>query len=101
MQNYQNLHFHFGIDGMTNEINNLYRVGSNIEKVFTNMRSATEIDNNRVKWDYTIFEWNKHQVDDARRLAETLNIGINVRPNGKTSHPEIEQEIYEHFLQIL
>jgi len=96
-----NLHFHFGIDGITDEINNLYRVGSNIEKVFKNLRSATEIDRKRVKWDYTIFKWNKHQVRDAQKMAKTLNIEINIRPNGKTSHPEIEKEIYDRAKNIL
>ncbi len=36
MKRNTNLHFHFGIDGITNDINNLYRKGSNIEKVFNN-----------------------------------------------------------------
>ena len=101
MQEYSNLHLHFGIDGMTNDINNLYRAGSNIEKVFENLHSATQIDDNRVHWDYTIFKWNEHQVDDARKMAKTLNIDINVRPNGKTSNPGIEKEIYDRAKNIL
>ena len=96
-----NLHFHFGIDGMTNDINNLYRTGSNIKKVFENLRSASQIDDNRVHWDYTIFKWNEHQVDDARKMAKTLNIDINVRPNGKTPFPGIEKEIYDRAKNIL
>ena len=95
MKRNTNLHFHFGIDGITNDINNLYRKGSNIEKVFDNLRSATEIDNKRVKWDFTIFKWNKHQVEEAQKMAKTLNISINVRQNGMTSNPQIEKEIYD------
>ena len=97
MSQHDNLHFHFGIDGITDPINNLYRVGSNLDKVFDNLRSAVKVDSSRVKWDYTVFEWNKHQVGHARKMAKTLNIGINIRPNGKTSHPEIEDDILQVF----
>ncbi len=103
MQKNSNLHLHFGIDGTTNDVNNLYRTGSNIKKVFNNLRSATEIDSNRVHWDFTIFKWNEHQVDDAQKIAKTLNVDINIRPNGKPN-PEIEKEINDrakNLLQIL
>ena len=101
MKRNTNLHFHFGIDGITNDINNLYRKGSNIEKVFDNLRSATEIDNKRVKWDFTIFKWNKHQVEEAQKIAKILNIDINVRQNGLTSSPQIEKEIYDRAKNLL
>ena len=101
MSKYDNLHFHFGIDGMTNEINNLYRNGSDIDKVFDNLESAAKVSSLRVKWDYTVFKWNEHQVDSARQKAKLLDVYINVRPNGKTGHPSIEKAIYEQAKNFL
>ena len=34
-------------------------------------------------WDFLIFDWNVHQVDDAKEFADSNNIPINFKwPNG-------------------
>jgi MoaA/NifB/PqqE/SkfB family radical SAM enzyme len=60
----------FSIDGL-NDTNHLYRKNVIWNKVIENAR--TYITNGGyARWDYLIFEHNKHQVEDAEALADML-----------------------------
>jgi MoaA/NifB/PqqE/SkfB family radical SAM enzyme len=63
-------HFRFSIDGLE-DTNHIYRQGVKFSRVMANMRAAID-GGARVCWQYIVFPWNKHQVDETRALAQTL-----------------------------
>jgi molybdenum cofactor biosynthesis enzyme MoaA len=79
MDTYLNLNIHFGVDGFTQEINNIFRVNSDIDKIKKNIESASMIDPMRVKVDYTVFDWNKNEIDSMKKFCDMLNVKINIR----------------------
>ena len=76
-----NLYFVFGIDGVTDEINQKYRIGVRTDLAFSNMLMSVK--QRDTKWDFTVFEHNYHQLQDAIDFAEKHEIYINVRINGR------------------
>tara|TARA_B000000565_G_scaffold179589_1_gene136140 strand:- start:141 stop:617 length:477 start_codon:yes stop_codon:yes gene_type:complete len=45
------------------------------------MKVCSEIDASRVQWDFTLFDFNKHQKNQAISMAKDLGIQINLREN--------------------
>jgi len=62
---------HFGIDGLDG-LSEKYRVGSKYEKVKENWRSFIAAGGNAI-WQFIVFEWNEHQLDDAQKFSEKEN----------------------------
>ena len=62
----------FSVDGLS-DTNHLYRQNVVWEHVEMNMRSFIEA-GGRARWDFLIFEYNQHQVDEARALAERWGV---------------------------
>lgn len=58
---------HFGIDGLDG-LSHRYRVNSNYEKVKENWRSFIS-EEGRAIWQFIVFEWNEHQLEDARKFS--------------------------------
>lgn len=69
--------FIFAIDGITQDINELYRKGVNFDKAFNNMLSCGK----NALWNFIIFKHNVHQVYGASKLAEKYNIDIRFQPD--------------------
>lgn len=72
----------FAIDGLS-DTNQIYRVGSNWEKILKNVSAFIE-GGGRARWDFIEFEHNYHQIDEARNLAkalgfETFNVKYTAR----------------------
>jgi len=59
----------FDLDGLS-DTHHLYRINTKFEDVFNNAKSVIAATKAQVHWKYIVFEHNKHQVDDARKLAE-------------------------------
>lgn len=62
--------FAFSIDGLE-DTNHLYRRNTNWNKIIENARAFISAGGN-ASWQYLIFPWNKHQVDDAKLFASEL-----------------------------
>ena len=60
----------FGVDGLE-DTNHIYRRGVVWHKVWDNMKAYSEAGGYGI-WEYLIFDHNKHQVDEARALADSL-----------------------------
>lgn len=75
----KNIVVRFGIDGLTHEINNLYRINVNTELAFKNMFFLANY--GKAVWDFTIFEHNKHEIEGVVQLAKKHNILVNIRCN--------------------
>lgn len=91
----------FGIDGLTHEINNKYRINVNTELAFKNMFSMAK--HRKAIWDYTIFEHNKHEIEDVIKLAAQHNLLLNLRCNLRPSRfgvNRITKSDYDEFVNI-
>ena len=81
LMKYSKLHFVFGIDGITDEINQKYRIGVRTDLALSNMIESAK--HRFTKWEYTIFEHNHHQLQDAIDFAKDHSIYILARVNGR------------------
>lgn len=57
----------FSLDGLA-DTNHLYRVNSNWQIIWRNVNAYISAGGN-VRWDFIVFDHNKHQIEDARELA--------------------------------
>ena len=69
------------VDGATQEVYKIYRVGGDIEKVFNNMKRLVEAgkrhnSNLRVVWNFLVMKQNEHQMEMARKRAEEIGVEI-------------------------
>jgi len=60
----------FSIDGLE-DTNHIYRVNVNWQKVMENTKAFIET-GARAHWDMLVFDHNKHQVNQVRRLADSM-----------------------------
>jgi MoaA/NifB/PqqE/SkfB family radical SAM enzyme len=60
----------FSIDGLQ-DTNSLYRRGSQWQKIMDNAQAYIQA-GARSRWQYLIFDWNKHQVEQAKQLAAQM-----------------------------
>ena len=60
----------FGVDGLA-DTNHIYRRGVVWDKVWENMQAFSQAGGYGI-WEFLIFDHNKHQVEEARALAESL-----------------------------
>jgi len=72
----------FDLDGLW-DTHHIYRINTEFEKVFSNAKSVIATNRPQVHWKYIVFEHNKHQVEEARQLAETA--GFTTFSTVKTS----------------
>ncbi|MCB0422436.1 MAG: hypothetical protein KDD61_15660 [Bdellovibrionales bacterium] len=73
----------FSIDGL-DSTNALYRVNSRFPKILENAQAFIQ-SGGKARWDYLIFDHNRHQVDEAQKLAKKLGfIEFNAK---KTARP--------------
>ncbi len=63
----------FALDGFTQKISNMYRVGTDAENVKEVMVLGAS-KNINIEWQYLVFEHNEHEVDDAMQFALNNNI---------------------------
>jgi len=65
-----NHRFAFSIDGLE-DTNHLYRRNTSWDKIMSNARAFIAA-GGTATWQYLIFSWNEHQVDDAKSLAKEM-----------------------------
>jgi hypothetical protein len=59
----------FDLDGLW-DTHHIYRINTKFENVFENAKSVIASTQAQVHWKYIVFEHNKHQVEEARALAD-------------------------------
>ena len=72
----------FDLDGLA-DTHHIYRINTKFENVFENAKSVIGTNRPQVHWKYIVFEHNKHQVEEARQLAE--DVGFTTFSTVKTS----------------
>jgi len=60
----------FSIDGLE-DTNHIYRQGSTWSKIMENAEAFIAQGGNAI-WQFLIFPWNKHQIETAKQLSETM-----------------------------
>jgi len=96
-----NIVLRFGIDGLTHEINNKYRINAKTEIAFKNMLAVAKV--NKAKWDYTLFEHNFHELENVIKYAIDNNIKLMIRCNLRPSVfgiNRIQKQDYGKFLEL-
>ena len=58
----------FDLDGLQ-DTHHIYRINTKFENVFANAKSVIAATQAQVHWKYIVFEHNKHQVEEAKALA--------------------------------
>lgn len=61
---------YFSIDGLE-DTNHIYREGVIWKKIMENAKAYIDA-GGRAKWKYVIFDWNKHQVEQAQQLSKEM-----------------------------
>ena len=96
---YDNIIFHFGIDGTDHDTNWLYREGVNFERAMDNMLTWFR-NGGRGEWQFLIFDWNWHQIPAAKQLATDNNIRIQFKFNNR-HFGKITDENRKHAYDLL
>ncbi len=81
LKKYEKVYFVFGIDGLTDDINQKYRIGVRTDLALSNMIESSK--HRYTKWDFTIFEHNYHQLQDVIDFAKKYKIYMLARINGR------------------
>ena len=61
---------YFSIDGL-NETHSIYRQHTNFNKIIDNAKAFINEGGHSI-WQFLEFPWNKHQIDDAKKLSKEL-----------------------------
>jgi hypothetical protein len=72
----------FDLDGLW-DTHHIYRINTKFENVFNNAKSVIRSTKAQVHWKYIVFEHNKHQVEEAKALADAT--GFTTFSTVKTS----------------
>jgi len=74
----------FSVDGITQEVYELNRVGGKFEKVYQNMKDIVKVskeENSKIKliWQFIALKNNENQIDKAREMANEIGINFEVK----------------------
>jgi len=75
------------IDGATQETYSIYRVKGNLENVLQNIKTVNQYkrlyksDLPRLTWQFVVFGHNEHEIDQARAMAEALDMHFYLKLN--------------------
>ena len=84
---YQVRHLNCSIDGATNEVYQMYRKGGDLNKVLENIRFINELKEKyntpypKLSWQFIIFGHNEHEIVQAKKMAEELNMTFKPKLN--------------------
>lgn len=79
---WKHFRINWGIDGTDHDTNWLYREGVNFERAMENMK-AWFAEDGHGEWQFLIFDWNWHQIVEAKEMAEKNNIKIRFKFNNR------------------
>jgi len=89
---YKKTSFVFGIDGLTDEINQIYRVNVRTDIALKNMVESAKYKTPR--WDYTIFSHNYYELPDVIKFARKNSLRLLCRINGREFNKLDDENIF-------
>lgn len=76
----------FSVDGLE-DTNPFYRKGSQWAKILQNMEAAIQA-GAQTRWDFLVFKHNEHQIEDVKKLADSLGFAeFRIRKTSRFSSP--------------
>jgi len=95
------VYLHFSVDGLE-ETNSLYRVNTSYSLIERNMKAYSS-EGGSGAWVFIEFDYNQHQKDEARKIANELGFEFYVRRAAKNSVnkwkvPKRRKDIDGHFV---
>lgn len=89
----------WNVDGLKDTIQ-LYRKGSSWDKIMENLDTFLE-NHDKSFWRYIIFDWNQHQIQDAKQLSREKDIPLLLKRNAEfvDSFIERQEAIFHQFKQ--
>jgi radical SAM protein with 4Fe4S-binding SPASM domain len=93
---------HVSIDGTTQEVYEKYRVGGNLEVVFSNLNKLIAAKkfykaNTKINWAFLVFKHNEHQVEEAKKMARDFGISITI----KEARPNIKGDLHNSLGEMI
>ena len=97
------------IDGASQETYSRYRVDGSFDKVLENIKLLNyykkfyKSDKPTLYWKMIIFNWNIHEIDKARKMAEELEMEFFISRNVKSRIDMLTQEnqtIFNNFIGV-
>ena len=72
----------FGLDGLQDTAH-LYRINTNFFQVFEAMKLGAAINRAVIEWQFILFSFNQHQVEEANQLAQEFGIRFTILKSGR------------------
>ena len=72
----------FGLDGLQDTAH-LYRINTNFFQVFEAMKLGAAINRAVIEWQFIIFSFNQHQIEEANQLAQKFGIKFTILKSGR------------------
>jgi len=92
---------YISIDGASQEVYSIYKVGGNFDKVIENIKRINYFknlyNNTRLNliWRYILFDFNLHEVDKASEIARDLGVKFIVKENTEKRFKFYDGTMYE------
>jgi MoaA/NifB/PqqE/SkfB family radical SAM enzyme len=92
------------LDGVTQEVYEIYRVGGRLERVLNNIKLLAQKKRElgqtapHLEWQFIVMRQNEHQMEDARRLAAELGVDSIVFKKVDFPHGEDDPKVAERWL---
>ena len=92
------------LDGTTQEVYEVYRVGGHLERVLDNIRLIAQKKKELgyrtpyLEWQFIVMRPNEYQIPEARRMAKELGVDGIVFKNVDFPHGEDDPEVAERWL---
>lgn len=94
------------LDGTTQDVYEVYRVGGHLDRVLDNIRLLVQkrkelgYKTPYLEWQFIVMRQNEHQVSDARRMAKELGVDDIVFKKVDFPHGEDDLELAEKWLPV-
>jgi len=72
LKRFEHHQINWSIDGASQETNSMYRQKTEFDKILRNAKAFIDAGGKSV-WQFLIFPWNEHEVEDAKRISEEYN----------------------------
>lgn len=90
------------LDGTSQETYAHYRVGGNYDLVLSNIKILIEAKNRsrsnmpKIIWQFLVNKYNEHEVEAAKKIADTLKISLDLRPISLADNePDIRHDSFD------
>ena len=85
----------FAIDGIDEETNSKYRIGVDFNRAWENMLAHAKNSNSSTVWNFLVFDFNHHQLDEAYKICKENNIEFIPHMNSRVT------KYYDHIIKDL